>query len=200
MVGARDFSTIDFRLKPHAGRWESGSLNVAGISALGASLELLLEIGIPTISERILELTDHLCERLADKPHLEVFSSRLPGEKSSIVSVAFKDPADLSSKFRSLPGRGDHRQPPGGAVARQSALLQQYGGDRTIGRDAMNHETHETHEKKMFSSFFRVFRVFRGSVITPRSACITSAAFWPPKPKLVDTATRVAVSRAVFGT
>ena len=46
VVGARDFAVIDFRLKPHAGRWESGSLNVAGISALGASLELLLEIGI----------------------------------------------------------------------------------------------------------------------------------------------------------
>ena len=56
------FSVIDFRLKPHAGRWESGSLNVAGISALGASLELLLEIGIVTVAARIFELTDHLCE------------------------------------------------------------------------------------------------------------------------------------------
>ena len=37
VVGARDFSRIDFRLKPHAGRWESGSLNVAGITVLGAS-------------------------------------------------------------------------------------------------------------------------------------------------------------------
>ena len=44
---------IDFRLKPHAGRWESGSLNVAGITALGASLELLLEIGIDAVSARV---------------------------------------------------------------------------------------------------------------------------------------------------
>src|SRR5262249_50167895 len=28
--GALDFSKIDFRLKPHAGRWESGTLNVGG--------------------------------------------------------------------------------------------------------------------------------------------------------------------------
>ena len=46
VVGARDFSRIDFTLKPHAGRWESGTLNVAGITGLGASLELLLEIGV----------------------------------------------------------------------------------------------------------------------------------------------------------
>jgi selenocysteine lyase/cysteine desulfurase len=37
---------------------------------------------------------------LSEKPHLGVFSSRLPGEKSSIVSIAFKDPAEVSAKFR----------------------------------------------------------------------------------------------------
>src|SRR5262249_52160836 len=34
VVAATSFSNIDFRLKPHAGRYESGSLNVAGINAL----------------------------------------------------------------------------------------------------------------------------------------------------------------------
>src|SRR6266849_733464 len=62
VIGCRDFSRIDFRLKPHAGRWESGTLNVGGIMALGASLELLLGIGIPAVTGRLLELTDHLCE------------------------------------------------------------------------------------------------------------------------------------------
>jgi len=100
VVGARNFSVIDLRLKPHAGRWESGSLNVGGISALGASLELLLEIGIDKIAERVLELTDFLCERLAQKSHLEVFSSRTPDEKSAIVSVAFQDPAQVNEKHR----------------------------------------------------------------------------------------------------
>jgi selenocysteine lyase/cysteine desulfurase len=86
VVGSRDFSRIDFTLKPHAGRWESGSLNVAGITALGASLELLLGIGIGAIAERVLELTDYLCEQ-AQRAGLRVFSSRLPAEKSSIVSL-----------------------------------------------------------------------------------------------------------------
>jgi len=86
VVGAWEFSTIDFRLKPHAGRWESGTLNVGGICALGASLELLLEIGIEQISARVLELTDHLCQRAA-QVGLEVFSSRQGQDRSGIVSL-----------------------------------------------------------------------------------------------------------------
>jgi cysteine desulfurase/selenocysteine lyase len=86
VIHARDFSRIDFRLKPNAGRWESGSLNVAGITALGASLELLLEIGIPVIRDRVLELTDYLCAR-AGAAGVTVFSSRHEREKSAIVSL-----------------------------------------------------------------------------------------------------------------
>jgi selenocysteine lyase/cysteine desulfurase len=86
VVGARDFSKIDFTLKPHAGRWESGTLNVAGIHALGASLELLLGLGIANVAGRVRELTDYLCER-ARSAGLEVFSSRAAGEDSGIVSL-----------------------------------------------------------------------------------------------------------------
>jgi len=87
VVGSGNFARLDFRLKPHAGRWESGSLNVAGITALGASLELLLRIGLPEVSARVLELTDYLCEG-ARRRGLEVFSSRAPGEQSGIVSLS----------------------------------------------------------------------------------------------------------------
>jgi len=87
VVGSGNFSRLDFRLKPHAGRWESGSLNVAGITALGASLELLLQIGIPAVGERVLGLTNHLCEG-ARRRGIDVFSSRRPGEFSGIVSLS----------------------------------------------------------------------------------------------------------------
>ena len=80
------FSTIDFTLKPHAGRWEGGAYNVPGIAALGASLELLLEAGIENLERRVIELTDYLCAK-APAAGLEVFSSRDPGEKSGIVSL-----------------------------------------------------------------------------------------------------------------
>jgi selenocysteine lyase/cysteine desulfurase len=86
VVGATDFSRIDFRLRPHAGRWESGSLNVGGITALGGSLELLLGVGIPAVAARVLELTDHLCETAA-RTGLEVFSSRRAEDRSGIVSI-----------------------------------------------------------------------------------------------------------------
>ncbi len=86
VVGCRDFSKIDFRLKPHTGRWESGTLNVAGITGLGASLGLLLEIGILAIEARIVELTNYLCER-ASKTGLQVFSSCRPEDQSGIVSL-----------------------------------------------------------------------------------------------------------------
>jgi selenocysteine lyase/cysteine desulfurase len=80
------YSTIDFTLKPHAGRWEGGAYNVPGITALGASLELLLAAGIENIQRRVLELTDYLCDRAA-AAGLEVFSSREPAETSGIVSL-----------------------------------------------------------------------------------------------------------------
>jgi selenocysteine lyase/cysteine desulfurase len=97
VVRARDFGRIDFQLKPHAGRWESGSLNVAGITGLGASLELLLEIGLDRIAARVEELTDHLCA-CAPEAGLAVFSSRRPGEKSRIVSLTA--PGDVRALFR----------------------------------------------------------------------------------------------------
>jgi selenocysteine lyase/cysteine desulfurase len=86
VVDNHNFTRIDFRLKPHAGRWESGTLNIAGILGLGASLELLLEMGRPAATARLFEVTDHLCER-AQSIGLEVFSSRMPTEKSGIVSL-----------------------------------------------------------------------------------------------------------------
>jgi cysteine desulfurase / selenocysteine lyase len=86
VIGGTNFTKIDFRLKPHAGRWESGSLNVAGVVALGASLELLLGIGIPAVAERVLFLTDHLCAR-APECGCEVYSSRQVEDRSGIVSL-----------------------------------------------------------------------------------------------------------------
>lgn len=87
VVGARDFSRIDFTLKPHAGRYESGSHNVAGITALGASLGLLLEAGVPAVEARVLELTDYLCAAAA-RAGLTVYSSRKANDRSGIVSLA----------------------------------------------------------------------------------------------------------------
>ena len=86
VVRPLEFSTIDFTLKPHAGRWEGGAMNVPGITAFGASLELLLTAGTENVERRVLELTDHLCDRARSRGWT-VFSSREPAEKSGIVSL-----------------------------------------------------------------------------------------------------------------
>jgi selenocysteine lyase/cysteine desulfurase len=86
VVNPLAFSTIDFQLKPHAGRWEGGACNVPGLTALGASMELLLNAGIENVRRRVLELTDYLCDR-ATARGWHVFSSRAESEKSGIVSL-----------------------------------------------------------------------------------------------------------------
>jgi selenocysteine lyase/cysteine desulfurase len=95
------FTTIDFKLKPHAGRWEGGAYNLPGLTALGASLELLLGAGIDNVARRVVELTDHLCER-ASALGWAVFSSRADHEKSGIVSLSHpaRDPLDVVKRCR----------------------------------------------------------------------------------------------------
>jgi len=94
VVSAFHFDGSTFQLKPNAGRWESGALNVGGIMALGASLELLLETGIAAVAGRVLELTDYLCEQ-AQRAGLAVYSSRRPMERSGIVSLVPPEGANL---------------------------------------------------------------------------------------------------------
>jgi cysteine desulfurase/selenocysteine lyase len=59
VVQAYDFSHAQFRLRPSAARYEGGSQNMAGIAALGASLDVLAEYGLSSsesaLAERILE-------------------------------------------------------------------------------------------------------------------------------------------------
>jgi selenocysteine lyase/cysteine desulfurase len=98
VVGAKDFSRIDFTLKPHAGRWESGTLNMAGILGLGASIDLLMDIGIGAIAARVLELTNYLCRRIDECPGLTVFSSRHEGESSGIVSLTASSEAEVKAR------------------------------------------------------------------------------------------------------
>jgi len=102
VINATDYGNYDFTLRDDAKRFECGSYNIPGVLALGASLELLLEIGIPAISARVLELTTRLCEGLSKKGY-QIVSSRRPGEESGIVSFvsAKHDHKELIRKLQS---------------------------------------------------------------------------------------------------
>lgn len=101
VVNALDFSAIDFRLKPHAGRWEGGTVNAGAIAGMGESMQMLLDAGIENVRDRVLELTGYLCDR-ARSVGCEVFSSRTPGEESGIVSLLTpgRDPKELLKRCK----------------------------------------------------------------------------------------------------
>ncbi len=82
---ANDYGAYDFTLRQDARRFECGSHNVPGILGLGASLALLQEVGMPTVTARILGLTQRLVSGLQARGYT-VISSRRHGEASGIVS------------------------------------------------------------------------------------------------------------------
>jgi selenocysteine lyase/cysteine desulfurase len=88
----RDFDNYHMDLQPNAGRFEEGTPNTIGIFGLGAAIDLLLEIGVSAIAERVLALTDRLVEGLHGRG-AKLRSPRGPGEASGIVSFVMPDEA-----------------------------------------------------------------------------------------------------------
>jgi selenocysteine lyase/cysteine desulfurase len=87
-----DFETYHFDLQPGAGRFEEGTPNTPGIYALGAAIDLLLELGVDAIGRRVLELTDRLCALLMARG-AEIASPRAAGQASGIVAFRLPDEA-----------------------------------------------------------------------------------------------------------
>ncbi len=81
---AHDFDRIELDFRPSAARYEGGSQNILGLTALLASLNLLLDLGTDAICRRIFEITDLACERLR-QAGAHVRSDRRPEHKSGIV-------------------------------------------------------------------------------------------------------------------
>jgi cysteine desulfurase/selenocysteine lyase len=85
MKNANDFEHMQFEYLDSAKRYDSGAYNLMGIYALGGALDTLMEVGIETISSRLLRLTDQLVEGVRAKGY-HVISSRERSEGSGIVS------------------------------------------------------------------------------------------------------------------
>jgi selenocysteine lyase/cysteine desulfurase len=95
-----DFENIVFTLKEDALRFEEGSFNVMGISALGAALELLFEIGIENIGARVHDLGDLIMDE-AGRRGLRLRTPRGRNERGGIVSFSGDfDPVVLKKKLR----------------------------------------------------------------------------------------------------
>ena len=93
VVNASDYGNYDLTLKPSAARFEEGSHNLLGFIGLGASLDLLLEVGVDKVEPYLLDYTDRIIEGLRSRG-CAVVSSLDPRERSAII--AFK-PAQMAS-------------------------------------------------------------------------------------------------------
>jgi len=85
VVDRDDFFRYDSPLREDARRFEEGSLNFLGLHGLGASLELLLEVGIPRIEKRVLGLTNYLIAGLQERGYHIPTPIASPKERSGIV-------------------------------------------------------------------------------------------------------------------
>jgi selenocysteine lyase/cysteine desulfurase len=84
-----DFDTYQTELQPSAVRYEEGTPNTGGIFALGAAIDLTLELGVDAIARRVLGLTDGLVEALRERGATVV--SPRGAEASGIVAFRWGD-------------------------------------------------------------------------------------------------------------
>ncbi len=84
VVGSYNSLRNDFRLKPSAERFEGGSLNMAGLQCLGASISLFHELGKRRISDRVMERADAVRES-ARSAGWSVVESTRAADRSAIV-------------------------------------------------------------------------------------------------------------------
>lgn len=78
------FESIDFELDTTARKYEPGSFNLLSISTFNGSLNLIEEIGVVAIQERVLHLLNYLREMF--EPSWELLSSMKDEERSGILT------------------------------------------------------------------------------------------------------------------
>lgn len=85
IVNEGEYEKINLDLKPNALKFEEGSLNVLGIFALGAGLDLLLEIGIEKVCNRIQYLGDLIIDEVK-KRNFILKTPVCKNERAGIIS------------------------------------------------------------------------------------------------------------------
>jgi cysteine desulfurase/selenocysteine lyase len=95
VVQEEEFFQIQFDLKPDALRFEPGTMNVAGIYALGAALDLLMEVNVENAYAQVMALNDLLYEGLKERK-VRIVTPTGTNERSGILSfVPSSDPQTL---------------------------------------------------------------------------------------------------------
>lgn len=103
VVNCYDFSTIDFRIKNNAERFEEGTPNLAGIYGLRESLKLVMAHGVERNMEQAFALNERLCDGLRSKGMTIVSPRDTAAESSGIVIFTTGDKdknSALMERFR----------------------------------------------------------------------------------------------------
>lgn len=105
LFGNRELFT--WTTEKSARRFESGTLNTLGINALSASLNLLCEVGITTVKERIAERTDYIAKHL-DRDAYQLLSPEQADKRAGIITFKPRsdDPQLTDKIFRALISHG----------------------------------------------------------------------------------------------
>lgn len=85
VVDAQRYGDYNYTLRPDAGRFECGTHNLPGLLAMKASVDLLRDVGVEAVSNRIKVLTDRLIIGLMLKGY-QIISPRTDLLWSGIVS------------------------------------------------------------------------------------------------------------------
>lgn len=94
------FDRPDFLLKTNCLRFEEGSMNLLGIFGLGAALDLLFEVGIEQIEQRVLDLGDLILQE-AEKRGYRALTPGARHERGGNITVSGNfDPARVRDALR----------------------------------------------------------------------------------------------------
>jgi cysteine desulfurase/selenocysteine lyase len=99
VTDADTYLPYHFTPRPDAARFEPGSPSVLGTYALGAAIDLLLEVGPELVAHRLVEVTDRLAGGLRARG-AEIVSPWGAGARSGIVVFRLgNDPHRLCSEL-----------------------------------------------------------------------------------------------------
>jgi selenocysteine lyase/cysteine desulfurase len=100
IAGYNDYSCRDMTLRSDAGRYEPGTLNTIGCYGLRASMELLLEVGVPVVGESVMRLAARVAEGVRARGY-RLMIERTEANGSGILSFQ-KDGVDSRLVVREL--------------------------------------------------------------------------------------------------
>jgi cysteine desulfurase / selenocysteine lyase len=95
-----DYDRLDWEPAATARRFECGSPNLLGVHALAASLDLLLETGMESVSESISRNIYYLIE-LLEEHSFDILSPKAPERRAGIVTFRRED-VDMAGVYQAL--------------------------------------------------------------------------------------------------